>query len=100
MQCQPGCLCLLLMSSERWEVAQDEARAPTNPVPSNPEPGSLHGRVWKGTSAVGSQQYRQEGAQQGPNPHLGSPAPPKGGVLVFIYSAAHCIHSTLSISIT
>lgn len=25
---------------------------------------------------------------------------PKGGVLVFIYSAAHCIHSTLSISIT
>lgn len=29
-----------------------------------------------------------------------SRAPPKGGVLVFIYSAARGIHSTLSISIT
>jgi len=73
---------------------------PPSPCPGSRELGSQQNRASRGAGARGSWQGGREAAQRGPNPHPGSPAPPKGGVLIFIYSAAHCIHSTLSISIT
>lgn len=79
---------------------------PLTPCDANPGPSPLVVTLGTAEKALPRRQVPAWGEARALHPvgEMGfaprSRAPPKGGVLVFIYSAARCIHSTLSISIT